>query len=62
MIHYEQALLDPEAVVYKFYGWLWALCGWLAGLTKQSTAGYGLGLHGGLLWLKYSVPRPLLAF
>jgi len=37
--------LDPEAVAYKFYDWLRALCGWLAGLTKQATAGYGLGIE-----------------
>ena len=23
--------IRPEAVAYKFYGWLRALCGWLAG-------------------------------
>jgi len=28
-------------VAYKFYGWLVALCGWLAGLIKQATAGFG---------------------
>jgi len=39
-----QALgVDNKAIAYKFYGWLMALCGWLAGLTKQATAGYGLG-------------------
>jgi len=37
--------LDPEAMAYKFYGWLRALCGWLAGLTKQATAVYGLGIE-----------------
>jgi len=39
---YNQYTLDPEAVAYKFYGWLRALCGWLAGLTKQATAGCDL--------------------
>jgi len=37
--------LDPEAVANKFYGCLTAFCGWLAGLTKQATAGYGLGIE-----------------
>ena len=37
--------LDPQAVAYEFYGWLMALCGWLAGLSRgldeQATAGSG---------------------
>jgi len=26
--------VDSKAVAYKFYGWLTALCGWLAGLSR----------------------------
>jgi len=32
--------IDPEAVAYKFYGWLRALCVWLAGLTEHAKVGY----------------------
>jgi len=33
--------IDPKAMAGKFYDWLMALHGWLAGLAKQATAGCG---------------------
>ena len=53
--------LDPEAVTYKFHGWLRAHCGRLAGLTKQATAGYGLGIEPRLkaAYCGLSIPYPV---
>jgi len=41
-------VLDPEAVAYEFYGWLLALCGWLAGLSRSRLS----WASDGWLWLR----------